>query len=115
MEGEAITAPPPSFFDILEEYYGACVGDLHIAPSEFWLMTPAEAEIAVRFNNTSKLNLLDNASFAVYNAIGKALGGKKWEPVFSKAEQKQRQTETKISSEDKQKELNYLKELFNKR
>ncbi len=115
MEGEAITAPPPSFFDILEEYYGACVGDLHIAPSEFWLMTPAEAEIAVRFSSNSKLNLLDNASYAVYNAIGKALGGKKWEPVFSKAEQKHRQAETKISREDKQKELNYLKELFNKR
>lgn len=78
-------------------------------------MTPAEAEIAVRYNTKSRLGLLDNASFAVYNAIGKALGGKKWEPVFSKAEQKQRQVEIKINKEDKQKELNYLKELFNKR
>lgn len=77
-------------------------------------MTPAEAEIAVRFNNKNKLSLLDNASFAVYNAIGKALGGKKWEPVFSKAEQKQRHAEQKISKEDKQNELNYLKDLFNK-
>lgn len=78
-------------------------------------MTPAEAEIAVKYSTKSKLSLLDNASFAVYNAIGKALGGKKWEPVFSKAEQKQRKAEQKINKEDKQKELNYLKELFNKR
>lgn len=78
-------------------------------------MTPAEAEIAVKYSTKSRLNLLDNASFAVYNSIGKALGGKKWEPVFSKAEQKQRQTETKINKEDKQKELNYLKDLFNKK
>ena len=40
--------------------------------------------------------------------------GKKWEPVFSKAEQKQRQAETKMSKEDKQKELSYLKDLFKK-
>lgn len=78
-------------------------------------MTPAEAEIAVKYSNKTRVGLLDNASYAVYNAIGKALGGKKWEPIFSKAEQKQRQAGTKIDKEDKQKELNYLKDLFNKR
>lgn len=77
-------------------------------------MTPAEAEVAVKYSNKSKLNILDNVSFAVYSSVGKALGGKKWEPVFSKAEQKQRQAETKMSKEDKQKELSYLKDLFKK-
>lgn len=84
-----------------------------MAPSEFWLMTPAEAEIAVMYSIKSKLGLLDNASFAVYNAIGKALSGKKWEPVFSKTEQKHKQSDVRVSKENKSKELNYLRNLFN--
>ena len=55
----------------------------------------------------------DNISLAFYSAQAKAMSGKKFEPIFNKAEQKQRQSEQKISKEDKQKELNYLKDLFN--
>jgi len=76
-------------------------------------MTPAEAEIAVHFDTKKQLSFLDNYSYAIYSSVGKALGGKKWEPVFSKAEQKNKQREQKIDKQDKQRELNYLKELFN--
>lgn len=76
-------------------------------------MTPAEADIAVKYRNKSRLSILDNVSFAIYSSIGKAIGGKKWEPIFVKSERKQKNTEIKMNKEDKQKELNYLKSLFN--
>lgn len=98
---------------MLEEYFGIAIGELGIAPTEFWLMTPAEINIASRYLYKSKMAHYDNISLAFYSAQAKAMSGKKFEPIFNKAEQKQRQAETKITKEDKQKELNYLKDLFN--
>lgn len=76
-------------------------------------MTPAEADVAVKYSNKVKLNLLDNVSYAVYNAVGSSLGGKKWEPVFNRAEQEKKKQETRVTKEQKKAELEYLKNIFN--
>ncbi len=98
---------------MLEEYFGIAIGELGIAQSEFWLMTPAEINIASRYLYKSKMAHYDNISLAFYSAQAKAMSGKKFEPIFNKTEQKQKKAEQKISKEDKQKELNYLRGLFN--
>lgn len=98
---------------MLEEYFGIAIGELGIAPSEFWLMTPAEMNIASRYLYKSRMAYYDNISLSFYSAHAKAMSGKKFEPIFNKTEQKQKKAEQKISKEDKQKELNYLRGLFN--
>ncbi len=99
---------------MLEDYYGIAVGELSMAPSEFWLTTPAEINIASEYSYRNKMAHYDNISLAHYMAQAKAMSGKKWEPIFTKAEQKQEKAKTRVSKEQKAQELDYLKGLFNK-
>ena len=100
---------------LCEEYFGVCIGQLRMSPSDFYELTLKEASLAIEANNKTQLTLLDNYSLIVYSAIGKALGGEKWEAMYTKEEQDYVPAEpikTIYTKEEKQQELNSLKELF---
>ena len=111
-EGGADKAPP-SFFEVVEEYFGVCVGTMHISPRDFWELTPQEASVITTYYTKHSQSLLDNVSLSVYTSVGKALGGKKWEPIFNRGETANT-SKNLITKEAKEAELNYLKNLFNK-